>query len=144
MARGGRGAPLPSGGLPGVGPDCGAVRCGGVAFVIIGAALLGAVAHALPEAARDPTLDAPRVGLIVSFVAIGASLAAGGALMFLTPSRPAMARAAHRATLAMGAVAVAVLVAAAVATRSHYPLFVLLVQVPATVGMALKELRRLM
>ena len=75
MARGGRGAPLPSGGLPGVGPGCGATRRGGVAFVIIGAALLGA---------------------------------------------------------------------AAVATRSHYPLFVLLVQVPATVGMALKELRRLM
>ena len=61
--------------------------------------------------------------------------------MFLVPSRPAMARAAYRATLAMEAVVVAVLVAAAVATRSHYPLFV---QVPATVGMALKELRRLM
>lgn len=49
MARGGRGAPLPSGGLPGVGPGCGAVRRGGVAFVIIGAALLGVVAHALPS-----------------------------------------------------------------------------------------------
>lgn len=49
MARGGRGAPLPSGGLPGVGPGCGAIRRGGVAFAVIGAALLGVVAHALPS-----------------------------------------------------------------------------------------------
>lgn len=143
MRRGGRVRLRLGGGLPGVGPDYGAIRRGGVAFVIIGAALLGAVAYALPEAVHDPTLDAPRVGLIVSCVVLGASLAASGVLMFLVPSRPEMARAAYRATLAMEAVVVAVLVAAAVATRSHYPLFVLFVQVPATVGMALKELRRL-
>lgn len=135
---------LRPGGLPGVGPDYGALRRGGVAFVLIGAAFLGAVAYALPQAVSDPTLDAPRVGLIVSCVVIGASLAASGVLMFLTPSRPAMARAAYRATLAMEAVVVAVMVASAAVTRSYYPLFVLFVQVPATIGMSLKELRRLM
>lgn len=144
MRRRGRVRLRLDGGLPGVGPDYGAIRRGGVAFVVIGTALLGAVAYALPEAVHDLTLDTPRVGLFVSCVVLGASLAASGVLMFLVPSRPEMARAAYRATLAMEVVVVAVLVAAAVATRSHYPLFVLFVQVPATVGMALKELRRLM
>lgn len=128
----------------GLGSDYGTLRRGGVALVVIGAAFLGAVAYALPKVASDQALDAPRAGLVVSCVVLGASLAASGVLMLLVPSRPGMARAAYRATLATEALVAAVMVAAAVVTRSGYPLFVLFVQVPATMGVALKELRRLM